>query len=362
VKKIILAALGALAVTVAMAMPVSAGAAAAAVIPHTAALHSAPSVSKQTGTCSELDGASATVSVGPPGASASGTWNKKESKLEFALSAAPSFGLSLAFAGAATCQADLPTEKFPIADTGLILKITPMMNFVVTGKIGADFTWHPSIKVGFTVGSTGFIEGANSFVNGTGVVFRGSGTVKMALDLHAVIETVGGAVGVEGDLGPTITGTVNGTTATGTVCWKGSVLADAKFGTFVDAFGFKKKFLGNEWKLGSAQLSSADCVLASSYSVAYDNLTYAITSTGSLTNMSVNAAGAVSGLLTVNPPLYGTSSLSGELTGDALTFKTEAGADFTGTVREPSGDISGTYDFPSDGQNGTWTATPETAA
>jgi hypothetical protein len=86
VKKIILAALGALAVTVAMAMPVSAGAAAAAVIPHTAALHSAPSVSKQTGTCSELDGASATVSVGPPGASASGTWNKKESKLEFALS------------------------------------------------------------------------------------------------------------------------------------------------------------------------------------------------------------------------------------------------------------------------------------
>jgi hypothetical protein len=78
--------------------------------------------------------------------------------------------------------------------------------------------------------------------------------------------------------------------------------------------------------------------------------------------MSVNAAGAVSGLLTVNPPLYGTSSLSGELTGDALTFKTEAGADFTGTVREPSGDISGTYDFPSDGQNGTWTATPETAA
>jgi hypothetical protein len=364
-KKIILAAMGALAVTVAMALPASAGMASAAVIPHTSAVHTAPSVSKQKVKCSEPDRASATVSVGPPDVRAAGTWNKKNAKLVFTLSAAPSFGLSLVFTGAVTCNANLPTEKFPIADTGLVLKITPKMNFVVSGKIGADFTWHPSIQVGFTVGSTGFIEGTRSFANGTDVVFRGKGTVKMALDLHAVIETVGGAVGVEGDLGPTITGTVTGTTATGTACWKGSALADAKFDTFVDAFGFKKKFFSQERKLGSAQLSSDECSLASSYSVTYDNLTYGITSTGSLKNMSENAAGVVRGVLTVNPPLYGTSNLSGKLTGGTLTFTTEAGGSFTGTVREPSGDISGTYDFPSGpyaGQNGTWTAKPEAAA
>ena len=358
----ILAAAGALVVTAGMALPLSAGVASAAVIPHTAALHTAPSVSKKAVKCSAPDRASATVSVGSPDVRASGSWDKEKAKLVFALSAAPSFGMSLVFDGAVTCKATLPTEKFPIADTGLILKLTPKMSFAVKGKVGADFTWHPSIKVGFTVGSAGFSEGEHSFVNGAGVVFRGSGTVKMTLDLHAVIETVGGAVGVEGDLSPTITGKVTGTTATGAVCWKGSAAADAKFDTFVDAFGFKKKFLSRTWELGRHDLSSAECGLASSYSTTYDNLTYGITSTGSLTKMSATDAGAVSGELTVNPPLYGTSSLSGKLKGDKLTFTTGAGGDFTGTVSEPSGDISGTYVFPVDGQNGTWTAKPEAAA
>ena len=95
-----------------------------------------------------------------------------------------------------------------------------------------------------------------------------------------------------------------------------------------------------------------------SYSASYDNLTYGITSTGSLTNMTVNAAGDVSGYLTVNPPLYGTSELSGKLTGDTLTFSTGAGGDFTSTVNASTGKISGTYDFPSVDQNGTFTATP----
>jgi hypothetical protein len=360
-KKMILAAAGALAVTAAMALPLSAGVASAAVIPHTA-LHTAASVSKQAVKCSAPDRASATVSVGSPDVRASGSWDKEKAKLVFALSAAPSFGMRLVFDGAVTCKATLPTEKFPIADTGLILKLTPKMSFAVKGKVGADFTWHPSIKMGFTVDSAGFSEGEHSFVNGAGVVFRGSGTVKVTLDLHAVIETVGGAVGVEGDLSPAITGNVTGTTATGAVCWKGSAAADAKFDTFVDAFGFKKKFLSRTWELGRHDLSAAECGLASSYSTTYDNLTYGIISTGSLTKMSATDAGAVSGELTVNPPLYGTSSLSGKLKGDKITFTTGAGGDFTGTVSEPSGDISGTYVFPVDGQNGTWTAKPEAAA
>jgi hypothetical protein len=281
VKKFILAAAGTLAVTAAMALPAGAGTATAAVIPPRAALHSAPGVSgapgassaaKQTLTCSNPELASATVRIGPADVSASGTWDKDKQKLVFALSAAPSFGLSLVFTGAVTCNASLPTEKFPIADTGLILKITPKMHFAVTGKIGADFTWHPSIKAGFAVSRSGFSEGTHSYANGAGLVFKGSGTVTMSLDLHAVIETVGGAIGVEGDLGPTVTGQVSGDTA-GKVCWKGSVLADAKFDTFVDAFGFKKKFLSHEWKLGRASLSSAGCRSAPCFQAGFPTCT-----------------------------------------------------------------------------------------
>jgi hypothetical protein len=358
-KKTIMVVTGALATMAAMALPINTGMASADVISHAAAI---PHAAKQSATCSRPDSASAAVSVGSPNVITSGTWDKKEAKLTFGASAAPSFGLSLAFSGAVTCKATLPAEKFPVGDTGLILMVTPKMSFVATGKVDADFTWHPSIKIAFTVGGTGFIEGSHSYVNGTGVVFRGSGTVTMGLDLHSVIETVGGAVGVEGDFGPTIAGKVTGTTETGVVCWKGSGSANAQFDTFVDAFGFKKKFLSHEWNLGSAKLSSAECSLVSSYSTSYDNLTYGITSTGSLTEMSVKATGAVTGILTVNPPLYGTSSLSGTLTGDTIKFTTGAGGHFTGTVNEPSGDMSGTYVFPSDGQHGTWKAAPEPAA
>jgi hypothetical protein len=259
VKKIILAAVGALAVTAGMVLPVSGGVSSAAVIPHAVVFHAAPSAAKQKATCSKSGSASATVSVGSPNVRASGAWDKKKAKLVFALSAQSSFDLTLAFAGSVKCAATLPTEKFPIADTGLLLKLTPTMNFVATGKIDADFAWHPSAEVDFTVGSSGFTEGKHAFNDGAGVVFKGSGTVKITLNLQAVIETVGGAIGVEGNIDPTVTATVTGNTGTGAACLKGSAVADAKFDTFVDAFGFKKKFFSHEEKLGRATLSSAGC-------------------------------------------------------------------------------------------------------
>jgi hypothetical protein len=100
--------------------------------------------------------------------------------------------------------------------------------------------------------------------------------------------------------------------------------------------------------------------LASSYSVSFDDLTDSTTSTGSLTNISVDAASDVTGNI-VNAPVSGDSSLIGTLDGDDVNFSTSPTEYFIGTVNASTGQISGTFftdAFPD--QNGTWTATPLT--
>jgi hypothetical protein len=105
----------------------------------------------------------------------------------------------------------------------------------------------------------------------------------------------------------------------------------------------------------SGATASTVARLSPSYLMNFDNLTYSETSTGSLSGMSVSKSGDVSGEMTVNPPLYGTSALSGTLKGDTITF-TAADGDYTGTVNASTQQISGTYTYP--GQNGVWKATP----
>lgn len=186
-------------------------------------------------------------------------WSKKHpTHLVFDLKATPRFDLSLDFSGNVKCEADLTLAEFPLAD-GLMLKIGPKIDFEATGEVSADFTWMPSINVGFTTSGTKFTKGPLSFTNGSGVVFTGSGTVSMHLDLHAAIETVGGLIGVEGDIGPVLTAKVTGTTGTDTACWKGSIAAEADFDSFVDGFGFEKKFFGHHWQLGREK-SLAGCL------------------------------------------------------------------------------------------------------
>jgi hypothetical protein len=99
--------------------------------------------------------------------------------------------------------------------------------------------------------------------------------------------------------------------------------------------------------------------LASSYLMNFDNLTYSETSDGSLTSMSVDTSGAVSGYMTVDPPLTGTGPLSGTLSGSTIKFSVDGGT-YTGTVNASTLDISGTYTYP--GQNGVWKATPPASA
>jgi len=95
--------------------------------------------------------------------------------------------------------------------------------------------------------------------------------------------------------------------------------------------------------------------LASSYAMNFDNLTYSTTADGSLSDISVDASGDVTGTMTVDPPLEGTGPLTGTLSDGTFTF-TVGDGDYTGTVDATTLAISGTYTYP--GQNGTWTATP----
>lgn len=110
--------------------------------------------------------------------------------------------------------------------------------------------------------------------------------------------------------------------------------------------------------------------LATMYNMTYDNLTYGISSTGTLTQVAENAAGDITGQLTVDPPLYGSGPFTGTVNGNAIEFTVESDTPnpgnatsvmFTGTIGLP-GSLSGTYITKSSGgqpsQNGNWTAVP----
>jgi hypothetical protein len=110
--------------------------------------------------------------------------------------------------------------------------------------------------------------------------------------------------------------------------------------------------------------------LATTYNTTYDNLTYGISSVGTLTHVTENAAGEISGQLTVDPPLYGSGPFTGTVNGNAIKFTVESDTSnpgnatsvmLTGTIGL-QGSLRGTYiTHTSDGrppQNGNWTAAP----
>jgi lysophospholipase L1-like esterase len=105
--------------------------------------------------------------------------------------------------------------------------------------------------------------------------------------------------------------------------------------------------------------STADVTLATSYSVSFESDT-GVTSTGSLTNISVNYGNDyVSGSI-VNAPGYpGTNAVTGEFGGGSLTLSISLSDALYGTVNASNGQISGTYTGTGLGI-GDWTATPLT--
>jgi hypothetical protein len=99
----------------------------------------------------------------------------------------------------------------------------------------------------------------------------------------------------------------------------------------------------------------AAMAVAVSYEMYFYNETYSTPSDGSLTSMSVDSSGDLTGFMTVNPPLFGTGGLTGTVSDGKIHF-TVSGGDYTGTVNAATLDLSGTYTYP--GQTGQWHATP----
>jgi len=104
--------------------------------------------------------------------------------------------------------------------------------------------------------------------------------------------------------------------------------------------------------------ASDGVTLASSYSVSFESST-GVTSTGSLTNMSVNGAGYVFGSIVNAPGYLGTNAVYGSLGGEGLTLSISLSDALYGTVNASNGQISGTYTGLALGE-GNWTATPLT--
>lgn len=282
---------------------------------------------------------------------------KKESKptrLVFSIKGSPQFTLALDFAGSVDCSASVETS-LPIADTGLTLEIGPRLVFSASGKVGAYFTWKPSIDVGFTIDRHGFVDRKLSFTNGKGIGFNGRGSASLKLDLDATVETEGGSVGVTGSAGPTITAKVSESSKDHKTCWSGDLQADADFGAFVDVLGFVK----HDWHTGELPLSKAKKLAGGCTSIpriTFDGApgTGAPPATlGQYTMKPFAADTTAVGTLetTINGPtgpIYFDNALSHELVADGWETWSN---DYTGSVYEdstelPDGDFEVTVTLP----------------
>jgi hypothetical protein len=100
--------------------------------------------------------------------------------------------------------------------------------------------------------------------------------------------------------------------------------------------------------------------LVSAYGQTYHNLTYKVSSTGTLTDLHKDATGALIGTMTVKPPLYGTGPIKGTLSGRTFTYSSSSSGQYTALLAD-DGVLTGTYAYGSGtftGQKGTWTAEP----
>jgi hypothetical protein len=123
--------------------------------------------------------------------------------------------------------------------------------------------------------------------------------------------------------------------------------------------------------LGAAPIAP----LVSTYHGTVDNLTVNESAAFTLTAVTENEQGNISGQSIVDPPLYGGGPFSGTVSGTTVKFTSRSEGDslcpagactvvFTGTVSQ-AGEMSGTYAASySEGppQNGTWQLSPATTA
>ena len=120
-----------------------------------------------------------------------------------------------------------------------------------------------------------------------------------------------------------------------------------------------------------ANAASAAKPLASSYGGTIHNATYDLTADIAVTGITESSQGIISGVMTVDPPLYGSGPFTGTVSGSSINFTvtstTPNGCDvecrsgvFGGTVG-PQGVLNGTYIYYTASyslEHGSWEARP----
>jgi len=100
--------------------------------------------------------------------------------------------------------------------------------------------------------------------------------------------------------------------------------------------------------------------LVSAYGQSYHNLTYNSSSTGRIDGLHKDRAGAFVGTMTIEPPLYGSGPIKGQLSGRTFTYSSASGGQYTALLGD-DGALTGTYAYGPgifNGQKGTWSADP----
>jgi len=101
--------------------------------------------------------------------------------------------------------------------------------------------------------------------------------------------------------------------------------------------------------------STAARRLSSAFAMRFDNLTYHSQAGGTLTAVTEDRQGRITGTMTVNAPLYGTGPVTGTREDTAIRFAGTQNGRYEGTL-SARGELRGTYTYP--GQHGEWRATP----
>jgi hypothetical protein len=160
--------------------------------------------------------------------------------IDILLTGSPRFELGIQFSGKVTCTA-AALVPIPLADSGIVVDLGPDFTFTASGAVGANFTWEPHLTYGFFRSRYSGNTDTHVFRNGGSVSFTGQANVKLALDLDADV-TLAGRVGIEGSIGPEITGTVTAQTATQNTCLTVDGDVAANLTAFADVFFHKWSF------------------------------------------------------------------------------------------------------------------------
>jgi hypothetical protein len=175
----------------------------------------------------------------------------KQPSIYLLITGSPKLQLGFSFSGTITCKAKA-SLPIPLADTGILVELGPDFTFTANGTVGANFTWTPRLTYGFLRSPSGNSD-AHVFKSAGTVNFTGQASVKLSLALDAAI-TLAGRVGIEGSIGPEITGTVEAQTATNQDCLNVDADFHADLSAFADIFFKHWTFQLGDWTFGNSEI------------------------------------------------------------------------------------------------------------